>query len=790
VNPATRRDRLIRFSVFEVDLDARELFKNGRRVRMQGQPFEVLVALLDRRGELVSREELQQKIWPSETAGDFEQGLNRAINKVREALGDSAESPQFVETLPRRGYRFVGSIREESDAQPTPTEPSPLSAPMQMSSPPREGPTRRWQARTWLMTMAVIVAVLLVAGYFYLRRTPKLTGKDKVVLADFTNSTGDPVFDGTLRQGMAVQLEQSPFLSLVPDDRIQQMLRMMGKPADARLTHEIAREICERTASAAVLDGSIASLGSQYVLTLRAENCHSGDLIDEEQVQASRKEDVLNALTHIANKTRTRLGESLSTLQRYDTPLAEATTPSLEALKAYSTGWKVAYSIGSAAAVPSFKRAIEIDPSFAMSYAALGRMYGDIGESTLSAESTSQAYQLRNRASDEEKFFITASYDKQVTGNLEKAEQTCELWIQSYPRAIVPHSFLSGNISLNRGNYQKSIEEAEIAIGLDPDVSILYSNLALGYVALGRIDEAENAVRRASERKLDIPDFAIQRYTLSFLKGDRAGMDREAAQVREKPGAQDWMSNAEGFVLAYSGRREEAGKMSRRAVDLAQAEERRETEAYYEADTALREVLFGNASVAQQRAIAALELSNSRDVEYAAAFALAASGDSSRTQSLVIDLSRRFPEDTKVRFIFAPTLRALLALNHGEPSSAVELLQTAIPFEGGILSSGGSENLLGASNLYSAYVRGEAYLAGRQGREAAIEFQKILDHRGITITDPIGGLTHLQLGRAYVLAGDKVKARAAYKDFLTLWKDADPDIAVLKQAKAEYRKLQ
>jgi hypothetical protein len=267
-------------------------------------------------------------------------------------------------------------------------------------------------------------------------------------------------------------------------------------------------------------------------------------------------------------------------------------------------------------------------------------------------------------------------------------------------------------------------------------------------------------------------------------------MDREAAQVRGKPGAEDWMSNAEGFVLAYSGRREEAGKMSRRAVDLAQAEERRETEAYYEADTALREALFGNASVAQQRAIAALRLSNSRDVEYAAAFALAASGDSSRTQSLAIDLSKRFPEDTKVRFTFAPTLRALLALNHGEPASAVELLQTAIPFEGGILSSGGSETLLGTSNLYPAYVRGEAYLAGRQGREAAIEFQKILDHRGITITDPIGGLTHLQLGRAYVLAGDNVKARAAYKDFLTLWKDADPDIPILKKAKEEYARLQ
>jgi len=398
-------------------------------------------------------------------------------------------------------------------------------------------------------------------------------------------------------------------------------------------------------------------------------------------------------------------------------------------------------------------------------------------------------YQLRNRASDEEKFSIAASYDKQVTGNLEQVEQTCELWIQSYPRALVPHSFLSGNISVNRGNYEKSIDEAGIAIGLDPDVSITHSNLALSYVASGRIDEAEGVLRRASERKLEIPDFAIQRYAIAFLKRDLAGMDREAAQVRGKPGAEDWMSNAESFVLAYSGRLEEARKMSRRAVDLAQAEERRETEAYYEADAALREALFGNASIARQRAIAALGLSNGRDVEYAAAFALAASGDPSRPQSLANDLSKRFPEDTKVRFTYAPTLRALLALNHGEPSEAVELLQTAIPYEDGIQSSGGSEQLLGAGNLYPAYVRGQAYLAARQGREAAVEFQKILDHRGIVVSDPIGALAHLQLGRAYVLAGEKDKARAAYKDLLTLWKDADRDIPILKQAQAEYAKL-
>jgi DNA-binding winged helix-turn-helix (wHTH) protein/tetratricopeptide (TPR) repeat protein len=789
VNSATRRARLIRFEDFEVDLDSRELFKNGRRVKMQGQPFEVLATLIDRRGELVSREELQQKIWPSETAGDFDQGLNRSINKLREALGDSAEKPRFVETLPRRGYRFVGSIHEETFGQATPIEPSPPPVPIQTSGSAPMSPQLVSSRKSWLPAVVVVVVAFAVASFFYLHRPARPTGKDKIVLADFTNSTGDPVFDGTLRQGMAVQLEQSPFLSLVSDEHIQQTLRMMGQPAETRLTPEIAKEICERTASDDVLDGSIASLGSQYILALRAINCHTGEVLDEEQAQASRKEDVLGAMTQIAAKSRTRLGESLSTVQKYDTPLAEATTPSLEALKAYSAGWRVLFATGSAAAVPFFKHAIEIDPEFAMAHASLGRMYGDIGESTRSLESTTEAYRLRQRANEEEKLFITESYDHQVTGNLEKAGQTCELWIESYPRAPVPHSFLSGYISLNRGNYAKSIDEAKIAIGLDPDVAITYSNLALSYVSMGRIDEAEDVLRRASERNLEIPDFAIQRYAIAFLKGDLAGMEREAATGRKKPGAEDWMANAQSFNLAYSGHLGEARKMSRRAADLASAGDRRETEAYYEADVALREALFGNASAARHPASAALRLSSSRDVEYSAAFALAASGDILRSQSLAADLTRRFPEDTKVKFIFAPTLRALLALNHGDPSTAVDLLQTAIPYESGILSSGGSEVLLGAGNLYPVYVRGEAYLAARQGRQAAVEFQKILDHRGITVMDPIGGLAHLRLGRAYVLMGDKGKAREAYKNFLTLWKDADPNIPILKEAKEEYAKL-
>ena len=784
---ASPQRRVFTFADFTLDLRARELRRNGIRLKLAGQPFAVLATLLERPGEVITREELRAHLWQKETFVDFDHSLNVTINKLRETLCDSAEQPHFIETIPRTGYRFIGPVAESStnkqekerdgDSGPTAkTEKAATGTALQ----------RRW---VLLVGATVAVAALALTGYLYFHRAPKLTDKDTIVLADFANSTGDPVFDDTLRQGLAVQLAQSPFLSLISDERIQQMLKLMAKPAGARLTPEVSREICERTASAAVLDGSIASLGSQYVLTLRAKDCRSGDVLDEEQLQAARKEDVLNAMSQIASRFRTRVGESLSTVKSHDTPLAEATTSSLEALKAYSAGWLASFSSGSAAAIPFLKRAIEIDPNFASAYTALGRMYGDIGESALSAENTSRAYQLRDRASDQERFFISLNYDLQVTGNLEKAQQTCDLWVQAYPRAWLPHGLLSGGIYNTLGKYEKSVDEAKIAIEIDPDFSIGYSILAASYEAQEQTGEAEKTLQRASERKLDIPDFHVQRYVIAFLKDDKTGMEREATRSVEKPGVDDWMSNAEGFASAFSGHLEEARRMSQLAADLARKADRRETEALYETDAAVREGLFGNVSTARRRAGHALELSRSRDVEYGAAFALALSGDSSRSQTLTDDISGRFPEATIVRFTYLPTLRALLALNRSQLANAVELLQTTIPYEGGTTIEGGSEFLLGAGNLYTAYVRGLAFLAARQGAEAAAEFQKILDHRGIVLSDPIGPLAHLQLGRAYALSGNKTKAKSAYQDFLTLWKDADPGIPILKQAQAEHANL-
>jgi|SRR5579863_7007556 len=648
-----------------------------------------------------------------------------------------------------------------------------------------ETSTRKKRGRSVVLAVAALL-VLSVGAYRYLHRAPRLTDKDTIVLADFANSTGDPVFDGTLRQGLASQLEQSPFLSLISDERMQAVLRLMGQSPDAPLTPEIAREICERTGSAAVLDGTIASLGSQFVVGLRAKDCRTGNVLAEEQVQAARKEEVLHALGEIASKFRSRVGESLSTVQQHNTPLAEATTSSLEALKAYSAGWKTSWSKGSGAALPFFKRAIDLDPKFASAYAALGLMYGDGGESGLAAENTGKAYQLRDRASDEEKFFIAAYYDGRVTGNLEKAEQTCGLWAQTYPRARLPHGFLAGFIYPASGRYEKSVEELQKAIEIDPESVFAYALLGSDYLALERMEDAENAIALGTARKLDSPQLAALRFDLAFLKGDAAGMGREVSGAKAGPGGEARIANHEAFALAYTGHLQQAGQMSRLAVDAAQQAGHRERAGIFEAGAALRQAFFGNVAAAREIAKAALQLSNDREVEYGAGLALAISGDSSLSSTLAEDMERRFPEDTSVRFSYLPSLQAMLALNQGNPSKALELLRPAAPYELGSQRSSFS-GLFG--NLYPIYVRGEAYLAMNRGSEAASEFRRILEHRGIVVGDPIGALASLQVARAYTVSGDRTQARSAYEGFLNLWKDADPEIPILKQAKNEYENV-
>ena len=643
--------------------------------------------------------------------------------------------------------------------------------------------------RSAIAVAAAVLVALLAAGYFWWRRPPIFTDKDTIVLADFTNTTGDAVFDGALRQGLAVQLGQSPFLSLVSEERVQAVLRLMGQPPDARLTPALARGICERTAGSAVLEGSIVALGSQYVLGLRATDCRTGDILGEEQVQAARKEDVLNALSQAASRFRTRVGESLATVGKHDKPLEEATTPSLEALKAYSAAWK-ALSSGTAdlaSAIPLLKRAIGIDPKFGMAYAWLGFTYGLMGEQALSVENLRSAYQLRERVSDRERFFITATYDLQVTGNIDKARETCELWAQTYPRDLHPYPMLGSFIYPTSGRYDKGAEAATKTIALDPDFPVGYLQLAFNRQFSGRIDDADTALQRAAARKLEMPELAAQRFDVAFLKGDQAGMAREATLAQQQPGGNDLVAGRQGFVLAYAGHLQQARQAARQTADVALQAGQPGKAALWETGAALWEAFFGRAGTARQGALAALQHSTDRDVEYGAAFAMAFSGESSRAQTLADDLARRFPEDTAVRFMYLPPLRALLALNRGDPAKAIELLNAGASYELGVPPSIAPAFI---GPLYPIYVRGQAYLRLQQGEEAAAEFQKILDHRGIVVSDPVGALAHLQLGRAFAMSGDASKALAAYDEFLTLWKDADRDLPILEDARAEYAKLQ
>ncbi len=637
----------------------------------------------------------------------------------------------------------------------------------------------------WTAGAAAAVAIGLgVGGWLYnTRRAHALNERDTLVLADFNNKTGEPVFDDTLRQGLAAQLEQSPFLSLVSDQRVEQTLQQMGRPADTKLSPEIARELCQRAGSKAYLSGSIATMGSQYVIGTSAVNCQTGDYLAQEQVTADSKEHVLKALGVAATKLRERLGESLKTIQKLDTPIEQATTPSLEALQAYSLGRKMAMVKGDYAdALPLFQRAIRLDPRFAMAYASLGTSYNNLGEKKQAAVTTTEAYELRGHVSEPERFYIESHYYHFVTGDLERARKIYELWTQTYPRESVPPTNL-GVIYQSLGQYDKAFVEFREALRLERD-GLSVGNMTNVYIQLNHLDEARKTAQEAIASNLDSPSLRLDLFEVAFLAQDTAGMDKQAAWAADKPGKDSVILNALGDAAAYSGRLAQARAFSQQAVASAEHAEDKEAAATCVAGAALREALFGNASEARQRAAGALALSNGRDAQSVAAQALALAGDSERAQKLADDLAQRFPEDTLVQSSYVPTLRAQAALNRNDGAKAVEALKTVAPYELGVADTNSF-----STNLYPVYVRGQAYLAMHRGEQAAEEFQTILDRRGVVVDAPIGALAHLGLGRAYAMAGDATKARTAYDDFFSLWKDGDPDIPIVQQAHVEYAKL-
>lgn len=745
---------------------------DGTKVQLEPKVMEVLVCLAEQAGETVAKEKLIEAVWADTFVTD--DALKRCIFQLRQAFGDDAHQPRIIETIPRRGYRLIALVSRDgvgAVAAPAANESASISL----------------QKRKLRLAVAVgTLAIFAAAGIFWRwGHARHLTEKDAVVLGDFTNSTGDAVFEGTLRQGLAVQLEQSPFLKLLSEEQIRQTLRMMSQKSNVRLTPEIGREVCQRTNSAVALDGSIALIGTRYDVILRAVDCANGDLLASVDAQASDKSHVLDAVSSVASQMRTKLGESLGSVQKYNTPLLQATTQSLEALQAYSFGLQKEDQTGDfAGALSFFQRAAELDPNFAMAYWAMADAYEVLGEPNSSAEYTRKAFELRARVSEPERLIIEGDFYLYVTGDLIKARHVFELRAQMNP----PHGGYAYNVlalcSSMLGDYAAGLKEYKEALRLAPQNSILYRHTAFTYLLLDRAEEAAATAKEAHAKGLD-SYLAPILYSIAFYRDDTAEMARQVASGAGKRGQEDLLLALEADTAAYFGHLGRARELSRRAADAAERTGDKETAVGYYAVSTLREALFGNTYKARQQAAAAKQRSTGRDVDYGLALASAYAGDTRTAQALAEDLGKNFPEDTVIQFNYLPTVRAKLAINRSSFQQAIDVLETAAPYELGLPAYG----FYNWPNLYPVYVRGEAYLAARQGREAATEFQKILSHRGIVLNEPIGALAHLQLGRAYVMSSDIPKARTAYEDFLTLWKDADPDIPVLKQARTEYAKL-
>jgi DNA-binding winged helix-turn-helix (wHTH) protein/Tfp pilus assembly protein PilF len=782
---------IVRFGEFEADFDLGELRKNGRLVNVQNQPLTVLRVLIERRGEIVGRDELRKALWSDGVYVEFDKNLSTAVNKLRQALGDARNGrARYIETVPRKGYRFRAQVENLAPAVPTEVH-------LPVLIPSKEpNPTRKTALSRALFAAGIFIA--FIAGTFYhLRsRPPLLTDKDTVVLSDFANSTGDPVFDETLKTALNVSLNQSPFLNVSSDSNVNKTLKLMEKPVDTKLTPDVARELCQRAGSQAYIAGSIASLGSQYVLALKAVNCQSGATLAQEQVTASTKEKVLDALGEATSKLRAELGESLTTVQKFDAPLAEATTASLDALRAYSLGDKASREGDVANALLYHQRAIAIDPNFAMGYWAVAVDYFPLGQEGRASEYIAKAFQLSDHASERERLAITYGYYG-MTGELDKAAQAFQEAIGTYPREYKIRS--EGVIDLLQGQYEKAAAAFRQSRGLDNDDVGPDVDLANSLLALQRFDEARQVIQQVQARKRD--SFVLHNaiYGLGFLQADPSVMAGQQQWFRGKAEENIGISLASD-TEAYAGHLRRARELTEQSVASAIHADSKETGAVWQEIAAQREAAFGNFAEAKRAAAKGLKLApNSYEAQAEAALAYALAGDAERTEALSQELNHRFSRNTQMQSLWLPAIRAQLALKRMRPDVAVSNLEAAVPVEFGLI-----QFVPNISCLYPTYVRGEAYLAAGQGSAAGAEFQKILDHSGIVWNCWTGALAHLGVARANALQAKTLqlegqgaegnaardRALAAYKDFLTLWKDADDDIPVLKQAKAEYAKLQ
>ncbi len=805
---------IFQFGEFQIDAGARTLRREKAIVTLNFRAFDVLLYLVQNPGRVLTRDELLKNAWPD--AFVDEHSLAQSISVLRRALEEKPGDNSYIVTLPGRGYQFVAPVQVVA--------PTTLAIAPDAATAARRGPSgvlfQQQTIRTrviteenassgtaalpearaarvpklWKIAVPILLVAVLMAGglYYRSRQSKRLTEKDTIVFADFANSTGDAIFDDTLKTALNISLRQSPFLNVLPDSQVAKTLQLMTRPAGTKLTPEVTRELCQRASSKAYIAGSIGSLGSEFVVGLKAENCQSGDTLAEELVTAASKEKVLDVLGNAASKLRSELGESLATVQKFDVPLYQATTPSLEALKAYTLG--AAHDRQSAAAaLPYFQRSIELDPNFAKGYLAVASEYTNLGKPGRAGEYYTKAFQLREHTSEPEKLGIASTYYMEVTGELDKAAQIYQEDMEDYPRDGAWSSL--GNVYAEQGQYEKAAEVTTRAQRLRPDYHGFYQNLANYALALQRFDEARQIIHEAEARKVDNFPIRNARYALAFLRSDSAGMVEQQQWFAGKPEENFGLALASD-TEAYRGHVAKAQEFIKRAVDLAVQTDNKEVGAIYLAIAAQRAAAYGNPAEARQAAAEAIKLapaSPGAEAEVALAFAMA--GDTGRAESLAQDLGKRFPLDTQMQSLWLPAVQAQLALDRKNPADALGALQAALPVELGTIPF--VNNL---SCLYPTYVRGQAYLAAGQGSTAAAEFQKILDHSGIVWNCWTGALAHLGMARANALesrtsqgadaGAARVRAVSAYRDFLTLWKDADPDIPILKDAKAQYAKLQ
>ncbi len=787
--------RIYRFGIYEVSAASREISRHGRRIKLQDQPFELLLLLLERPSEIVDREVLRQRLWPEDTFVDFGQSLSTAVTKLRQALGDDANNPRFIETIPRRGYRFIAPVTVTND-KPEGSPASVLAGPVNNSLAAAAKPDAAltedkkspsgfaWnRKRTLVAGLALAVVIAFLAGMIWYKRKTAfvLAAKDTVVLADFENSTKETIFDDTLRQALIVGLAQSPVVHVLSDRNAAVVFKQMGHSPDDRMTGMTAIDLCKRVGGKVTVQGSISNLGTTYLIGLAAIRCDTGKPIAHEQAEAPQRSDVIDALGKATSQLIKRLGESLPSIQKYNAPLEQATTSSLEALNEYGQALSTWDAKGDLASLPYFKKAIELDPDFAMAYGGLAAVYNNLGQADLARESTIKAFGLRERVTESERASIEARYYLYVTEEVDKAEETYSTLVQDYPDSAGSLNHL-GTTDLRLGRDDQAVDDFRKAMRADPTRAITYGNLALGLLRLNRIQEARSVLADADKRGLRTGYWLRVNYWIAFLDGNVSEMDRSVQQSDAIAGAKPTLLAEQAETEAYSGHFAKALAISESAAEMLQTAGDKEAAALCIAEAAVREAEIGEFDKARSLSQTASKLSSDKAIVTASALISAVEGDDSHASSLAQSLDQQYPHGTFIQHYWLPVIRAEVALREGQGAKAVSLLSAVEPLDPSVADGF-------FSPLFPAYVRGQAYLAAGDGAKAGEEFQAVIEHRGMVLNGPLGAFALLGQGRAYALAGRTPEAREAYQKFFALWKDADAGMPLLRRAHVEADRL-